>query len=463
MRTQPIASFLFLAAILVPACSDDGETCSDGDCTSGPGGSGSGPATSTSSSTDSTSTGQGGSGGGGLPLSTDVVFTDLVTGEPLPHEVVVVNAADGSVVLQTLTGTDGSVPVEIPAGGSVTVFYSFSLWAGGAEYPLRRAQTVFPGDAQPVRIALQDGGFYEAEPGPGLMLVGVTWDVAPGAGEYLAKSNCFAESEAPPSQAAAAYMTDCTNDGLYDVVIAAYDQFGALDRFAVLADQPFIDQWKLNHQIPWTNGGGGLGDIPYSITNLKDSTTFVDVSSVATRRTHGAPITLEQLIENNLPDETELSGTIRHAVGFGDDHCTTIRVALPLEVVSSYSRCGSTANLLPIMFDASRLAQFKISGPTPTSAAWEEAVAGELGDLMAVHIWQTGDGTDDNISWTAYVAPGAGSVTRPDLPAGLENYAVPRVDYASVVNQDLHDAVGFAEALEEGPSSRNGESVYDTD
>lgn len=452
MRIRPtpplVLLLVLLAAVLGSACSDDGETCADGDCSSGSGGSTSGITSSSST------TGQGGSGGGGEPLHTEVVFTSYLTGEPLAHEIVVVNAADGSVVAQTLTGTDGSVPVEIPAGGSVSVFYTFSFWGQGIEYPVRNAQTVFPGDARPQRIALEDGGFYEAEPGPGVMEFGLYWDTFPGAGTYVAKTNCFNKSVAAPELYANELMTGCTEDGLYDAVFAVYDQAGALLDYSLLPDQPFMAGGKLAHHM--TPGQNEVGEIPYTVTNLPDTvSTSVSLKSVATLNSHGAPITLEQAVGPEFPDGAETSGTVRHAVGFGDQHCTDVVVRFGNTNVE-YNRCGDTPDLRPIALDASRLARFAIVPPlTATSVSWDQSFEGELGDFVVAIVAPDLDGASVSILWTAFAPAGAGSVTRPELPAGLEDYALPDVEKATVTNVDLHDTVGFAAALERGSLSRN--------
>jgi hypothetical protein len=447
MRTRSIASLLFLAAAIVPACADDGETCADGDCSAG--GSTSGPATTTTGTGSTSSTGQGGSGGGGEPLHTEVVFTSNIAGEPLAGETVVVNAADGSVVSQTVTDADGTAPVEIPAGGSVSVFYSLSYWFQGTEYQLRHAQTVYPGDAQPARIALQDGGFLEAEPGPGLMGIGVTWDLVIGAAEYLVGTNCFSLVTPAPALQDGAWTNNCTNDGLYDVVIAARDVDGGLLDYAVLPDQPFMDQTKLNHDMVWANGGQ-VADIPYAVTNVDDNADYAQARSVATRNTHGAPISLEQLVTHGTLTGPEVSGTVGHAVGFGDKHCTTISVTLPASQRVAYSRCGMAPDLTPITFDAGRLTRFTTTGQTtPTTVAWAETAQGELGDLLMASVRAELEDPNLGITWTAIVAPGAGSAMRPDLPPGLEDYAFSAVNNAFVQHVDLHDAAGFQAALEE--------------
>lgn len=460
MRTQPIASLLVAAAVVVSACSDDRESCADGECSSGPGGSSSGPTTTTSttsSGSSSGSTGQGGSGGTGEPLDTEVVFTSAVTGEPLAGETVVVNAADGSVVSQTVTGADGRVPVEIPAGGSVSVFYSYSIWFQGTEYPIKNALTVYPGDAQPVRIALQDGAFNDPEPSAGRMGLVVGWDAVVEAAEYLIKTNCMSTMTSAPYLGGGGPTNNCTNDGLYDVVLAAQDEGGVLLDYSVLTDQPFMET-QVQHDMTWTNAE--VGDIPYAVTNLPDTTLEVEITSVATRQAHGAPISLEQSVLHDLPDG-QVSGSVKHAMGFGDKHCANITVFIPGLAGVSYGRCDATPNLLPIAVDASRLARFSFNAQaTATSASWVEGFRGEQGDLLSVTLIDYADDAPVDTRWTAFVAPGAGSLTRPDIPAGLDDYVLPEVDRASVANVDIHDETGFAAALEAGPSSPNYESAF---
>lgn len=441
MRTSSLASLAVLTLLFIPACSDDAETCADGDC-SGPGG-GSPTTTTTSSSTGAG--GGGGAGGGEIePLNTEVVFTDYL-GERHAAAQVLVSNADGSVAFQGETDASGELAVTIPGGGSVSAFLTFSVWLQGQEFVVKQMTSAFPGEAKPSRIALSAGFSLESEPGGGMMVVGLTYPMRIGAADYQAKTNCFSVTSTDLSGGAG--MVECTNDGLYDAVIAARDAAGTLLDYAVLEDLPFIDNDKVFHPMTWGGTAGELGNIPYNVANLSNDTQSVRVSSIATRDTHGAPIKLEQVFQQDYPTSDEIAGSITHAVGFGSSHCTDITVERSQTRVYA-GRCSPTPDLTPFTIDASRLAGFLVvGGEPPTTVSWNEGLPGELGDMMLASASDAATDTMPGKGWTALVGPGVMSVTRPDLPPGLEDYAVV-TGTKSIANVDRAGVDGFEAALE---------------
>ncbi len=450
MRSTNIALILMGSAFLLSACSGDDETCAEGANCSGTGGG------STSASTSNSTGGTGGSGGGsveGLTVPVLVTDSDLT---PVADAPVVVNAVDGSIVSEAATDADGGTVVTIPPGGSVTAFRTVSFLLGnGQPLTAKEAISAYPGDEMPARIVLQ-GHVFPATPEAGPaepMELGVSYNTKPGAADYDVQIGCFRETV--PGLVGGGIVYDCSNDGLYDVLIVARDAGGKVLDYKTLDDQTFMPDTTELHQMSWSNSP--VASIPYSVTNIPDGSQRVVMQSTAERITHGVPIVFDEEVEVTAPSQ-RVTGSMTQPVNFGTTRCGFARVYADQYNFTHKARCGNEIDLTPFQFDAGRLTRFEGSGTVfPAELAWEEDVAGAAGD--GVVFFLRSQGAALFIVWHGVMGVGAGEVSRPELPAALGDYHIdPDADpFWSISHVDSPARAGFKELLEEGRTLENEE------
>jgi hypothetical protein len=444
MRSTIIASTIITSCVLLSACSE--ETCAEGaDCN------GTGRGSTTSASSTSGTGGAGGSAPDTIPTEVVVLKPD---GSPVPDVAVAANGADGALLSDGLTDADGVIVLGVPTGGSVSAFHTYTFFYDGQSYSLIDTVSAFVGDTQVARVILNvETAPSMPEPQAGEMAIGASASPKAGANSYEMYTGCAQETF--PNTNMGFWHPNCTNDGLYDVVIAARDVGGRLLDYQILGDQPFVDGEKVAHDMFWP--GSTIGVVPYSVSNIPEGAEALTVTSSSTRTTHGAPITLQQAWDVTLPAASE-AGTVTAPIGFGSENCDQIRVELPAPAASRSTigahRCSPEVSLLPIQLDAARLARFQLE-PTDTAETlkWTEEAAGDAGDVIQVYIGSASTTDAPNVRWSVTLPPGTLEITRPEVPELLAAYRVPAsLLYGGVSNVDYLDRDGFADVLQNGTS-----------
>jgi hypothetical protein len=369
-----------------------------------------------------------------------VLVTDLA-GQPLSTDVIV-NAADGSVFAETESDDNGQVVVQVPQGGSVSAYRSLPSYIGQEEVVLNMGQTAFLGGSAPTTIVLQLGA-ASGEPGPsmGTMNVQTTFGPKENTSSYELITSCSATTSATANINTT--VPGCTDDGLYDVLLVARGFNGELRDYQTLDNQPFSANGTATHNFFWPVND--VGSIPYTITNLPSGAVGASVLSTSTKTSHGVAMKVQLAVSHPSPS-ADITGNVTQAVSFGSEQCLVASVQASGHW-RSRKRCGASANLSTLQFDASRLAVLEGAAAAAPAVGWEMAADGELGDELNLTIQEQ----QGNVvtTWVGRVAPtsSAGQVIRPEVPATLSHFLNSQTVAGSVTNVDVTGMTGFEEAL----------------
>jgi hypothetical protein len=455
MTLPKLLAALVASCFLLPACSVE-ETCPEGyacaPTTSGAGGSvdvtssssaaggGSGSTSSDASSSAST-----GGAGGGMPEPDPrtVRVLDQFDTPAIAFDVVV-NDADGAVIDHGLTDVNGEYVATIPFGGSVSVLYTTDFASIGETGIQKEVVTVYPGDSE-APVILMRFTTYTLDPEPvGSMTLQTYAPLKAGATSYHMQTSCTGIDNASSPNLSFQSVSDCSNDGLFDVLLMARDAEGHLVDYVVVADQEFVDGGSDIYALSWPSNQ--LAGVSVSIQNIPTAAQSINVSTNAIHAAHGEAL--------GIGDRTYIASP-------GNEVSTTHM--LPLRPATEYcrygfailesendfiilDRCSTQPDLTPFQWDISRLARFAVDAAsvTATKLRWDEAWAGEPGDVVAAML-DAGQGTTSK-RWRVFLRPGAAELTRPDLPDSLAEYRVGPADVlggAQVVHRDFVDMDGF--------------------
>ncbi len=455
MTLPKLLSALVASSLLLPASSGD-ETCPEGyacaPTTSGAGGSV--DATSASSS--------GGGGGGATSLDASSAASTGGAGggipEPDPRTVrvldqfdtpaiafdVVVNDADGAVIDHGLTDVNGEYVAAIPLGGSVSVLHTFDYAQVGESGIKKETTTVYPGDSQAAVITVRYTT-YTVKPEPvGSMSLQVYAPLKAGASSYQMRTSCAGTQTSSSPNLSQSSASDCSNDGLFDVLLLARDAAGHLLDYIIVADQQFVDDGSDIYALSWPSSP--LADVPVSIVNIPTVAASAYASTSAKREAHGSYIEFGDSTQVMAPGN-EIGATHKLPLARANEYCRYGFVMVESEGdFLTLNRCSTEPDLTPFQWDASRLSRFAVDlgSLTATQIRWDEAWAGEPGDVVA-GLLDAGQGSIFK-RWNVFVRPGAAELTRPELPDVLSEYRVGLGDElgnAYVAHSDFADVDGF--------------------
>jgi hypothetical protein len=230
------AAFAILTmAVLLVACSGNG--CSSSSSARGAGGASSSATSSTATSSATSSTGgTGGTGGASSAAHVTVRVTDQ-NQQPIAGAAVVVNDAAGTVAVMTVSGTDGTVPATVPAGGSVSAYSSAGL--------AFQVLTVFaPPDGSTVGLVLAQPALASPTPPASTayqeQVAGIPLE-ASALVFYTCAPTAYTETLAVPPPSSLVYTTSnlgCSTYPASSFLTVALDDAGAPLAWHATVDQP---------------------------------------------------------------------------------------------------------------------------------------------------------------------------------------------------------------------------------
>ncbi len=353
-----------------------------------------------------------------------------------------------------MTGVDGTVQVQVPAGGSVSLAYTNVYDEYEPPLTQRNLETIFFDGAAPEEISFTAFLAHE-EPEIGeTMTQGFVFSEKPGAASYSFSTSCY-NGNATPS----VYVNDnakgCTTDNQYDVLLLARDAGGAMVDYARLDDLAFVPGGSSLHGMAWANEP--IATIAFEVVNIPTVAEAVRVSTYAQEVHEGRGPSASSQASLDDPSN-EFVAVLQHLAQYGNQHCEHAGVQIYEDSSGrsgvGKSRCSTAPNLSTFAFDVSRLARFEPipSEDSPLVVSWAEAWPGEQGDLLTIYgVWQRTPNEEG--LWHGYMAPGAMSAPFPQLPESLAEYGYLSSDTlfeTSAYHQDFDDIGEFADLVSMG-------------
>ncbi len=385
---------------------------------------------------------------GGAPPALPTIIVMDYSGEPGVGLDVITNDANGLLVAMGVTGSDGTVALPIPDGGSASLLYSYDFEGATNRF----IETVHFAGAAPATVQLNSfmpQHFSES----GSMTIDVTWAQKAGATMYNASGTCFGTSTSElsvsfPSEAS------CAPTQRYDVLVWAVDDEGNVVDYGHVDDAIFSDGGAAQHTIVWNNEPAAVVELQ-ALNVPADATAVQMVAQSYETEAWFASGLSDGAYVNDPADE--VSAALQQLPSYGSMQCQSISVVMPDSGTAAAniakSRCAIPADLSPLVFDVARLARYELSvlDAAPLSLQWAESWPGEAGDaVIASQPWYNESSVT---TWNNYVAPGAGQVPFVELPAYLDVYGFQEGDsfgLRGVSHTDHLELDGFDALLADG-------------
>lgn len=455
-----------LATITATACSDDNCSSEDGCSSSGGAGGGGmleplggvppqGGEAVGGSGEGTAAGGAGGEGGGPAAATVAIVTVTEYFGGPGIAFDVISNAPDGTLADVGVTGVDGTVDIEVPVGGSVSLAYTNVYDEYDPPYTQHNLETIFFDGAAPDEIGFTAFLVHEEAEIEETMTQGFVFPEKPGAASYSLTTSCYNGSATP-----SVYVNDeakgCTTDDVYDVLLLARDAGGAMVDHARLDDLVFTAGGSSLHGMAWANQP--IDTIAFEVVNVPTIAQKVYVSTYAAELHEGRGPSASSQASLDDPSN-EFGAVLQHLAQYGNQHCehASVQIADDSSGRSNVgkSRCSASADLSTFEFDVSRLARFEtlLNEDSPLVVSWVEAWPGDQGDLLTLYgAWQRVAGEEEGI-WHGYMTPEATVAPFPQLPAALAKYGYLTGDTlyeTSAYHEDFDEVDEFAQVVSMG-------------
>ena len=339
----------------------------------------------------------GGGSGSNQPPATDVQLVVRDGYTPQAGVRVIFQAADDSVISDTVTDATGLAKADLPSGGNLTVIRTFPVPPPPAE---RRAPEVY------TYVGVKNGdklvlGDQTSAGAPGAIVVKV-----PDAANGTVKVDTPCGSGQGTAPNVAITVTDCPP------MVGFYVTDGNQSSFFKMA--PYAENVDLSLEALSGNLAATLGS-----TNVPANTTV----TVEERVVSGT----FQLFSSGAKrvDQTAATVNLPNITGVDQLVVTTIKTTgSATQMVATRSAYSAS----PAVVDATANLIADISAPmyTPTSVTWTEGSAGTADAvIVTLNVTRGGPTAIDNTYTRAIIAPHAGpSLRLPVLPDALYNPAM---------------------------------------
>lgn len=392
--------------------------------------------------------GEAGAGGQGGTIVLETVEAVNDEGMLLPGIDVVVSAADGTLVLHEQTDASGSVQVDVPEDGLVTVLSTYNTQWEGQLSTHRLAQTA---------RGLAEGGTYRAvarraSPAPKNQAMDLTITtntpffcmLPSGTEKFLAGGSGMAGSIFPQSSASFSSFVGCPGESTYDLLLMAKDADGLTLGYAQQLALPFMPGGQdtvavCPSQTALVETSLTMTGIPSiargAHANVYSSSKGSDCSATLDRQSRPWPESDETFplrvpevgglsplrVQANI-ELQETAGGVFRAASHTWDHPDD----LPATLLWQFNALAFVADVDPL----------DVSDPGRPRVSWTLATQGSLGDVVQSSVeWNASDGAD--VTWTGATSPVRdGSLKMPALPDALAEYRLAAGDTVAVVVTD---------------------------
>lgn len=397
--------------------------------------------------------------GGSAPIGPTVQITVRdFDGETVPGVDVIANGADGALVGEGVTDSEGVAALAVPPEGSISVLHQNDYDRGSVA---RSVETMVFGETPPEAVAFNILVEHEPEPAGPTMTLESWYSPQPNASTYELQTSC-GSAEVGATTGITLTFPGCTESGVFDAVLIARNAAGAVLNHARLDDQAFVPGGYSTKVMTWIDAPATY--IPFILSNVP-SGGAVYGSSMATQRESGrsASIVSSHPLESAMGLATF---SVQHVPSYGNEHCQEATIRISTGEATKYfmrRRCSPVADLSSFSVNAEHLTHFDPATPQlePHVLHWDAGEDAALGDVLLVEqLWyrsETVTGT-----WSVYLAPSVRDVIFPELPEGRSAFAHESSDVFSntrLVHRDYAEVDGFEAAVEKGVPELNKVSV----